>query len=80
MHGKFPYYKNQNKIKMKISFVKRKNLLNPEQSWFYTEINGSYVSDSGSYEEATAKSRFFSIVANGGITELKEIIEEQIVE
>ena len=78
--GKFPYHKNQNKNKMKITFVKRKNLLNPDQSWFYTEINGVYASDSGSYEEQTAKSRFYNIVANGGITEYKEILEEQIVE
>ena len=79
--GKFPYYKNQNKNKMKITFVKRKNLLAPnEENWFHTEIDGIYVGDSGSHDETKAKEMFFKIVANGGVTKAYEILEEQIIE
>jgi len=65
---------------MEISLVKKTNSLSKNKDWYYTEVDGCFLSDSGSFDLEEAKNKYHIIVANGGILETKEIIEKITLE
>jgi len=68
------------KKQMEISLVKKTNSLSKNKDWYYTELDGDFVSDSGSFDFEEAKNKFDIIVANGGVLVTKQIIEKITIE
>jgi hypothetical protein len=61
-------------------FIQQTKRSNPEEHWYFTEENGAYVSDSGSFDKEIAYGKF-QILCNGGSLEpKKEVLEEVIYE
>lgn len=63
----------------KIEFVQQVRY-NSNEIWYYTAINDSYVSDSGSFDKEVAYEKF-TILSNGGSLEpVKTILETKTID
>jgi len=64
----------------KIEFVEQVAYYDNNKTWYFTNIDDSYLSDSGHYDKEIAYEKFV-IVANGGsLTPVKTILETKIIE
>ena len=73
MHNYYIYKQNKQTMKT-LEFISEKKY-DTKLIWYYTKIDGYYVSDSGSHEKDIAYQKFTHL-SNGGSLEPEKIILE----
>lgn len=64
----------------KVEFIQQTAHYDNNKMWYFTVIDGSYVSDSGHYDKDIAYERF-TVLSNGGSLEpVKTILETKTID
>ena len=73
-------YKQTKKIMKKVEFVQQTAHYDNNKMWYYTAIDGSYVSDSGHYDKEIAYEKFIILSNGGSLLPIKTILETKTID
>lgn len=64
----------------KFEFVSQTRQDKPNENWYYTKQDGSFISNSGSYDKIIAYEKFTLLTQGGSLEPIVIVLEEIIIE